>query len=77
MIGIILKLIKSKKITKNRSIEIINEVEANNFRLSDDLKALVYEFDDSKKMNNTIYKLFRSITSKKPVWYSIPGRFIV
>ncbi len=49
LIGIILKLIKSKKITKNRSIEIINEVEANNFRLSDDLKALVYEFDDSKK----------------------------
>jgi uncharacterized protein len=49
LIGIILKLIDSKKITKNRAIEIINEVEANHFRLSDDLKALVYEFEDSKR----------------------------
>ena len=49
LIGIILKLIDSNKITKNRGIEIINEVEANNFRLSDNLKALVYELDDSKK----------------------------
>jgi predicted nucleic acid-binding protein len=49
LIGIILKLIDSKKITKSRAIEIINEVEANKFRLSDDLKTLVYEFDDSKQ----------------------------
>ena len=48
LIGIILKLIDSKKITKSRAIEIINEVETNKFRLSDNLKTLIYEFDDSK-----------------------------
>jgi predicted nucleic acid-binding protein len=53
LIGIILKLIDSKKITKNRGIEIINEVEANKFRLSYNLKVLVYEFDDSKKSFNS------------------------
>ncbi|WP_069471598.1 hypothetical protein [Candidatus Marithrix sp. Canyon 246] len=45
LIGILLKLIESNKITKNKAIEIIKEVEANKFRLSDNLKALVYEFD--------------------------------
>ena len=48
LIGILLKLIDSKQITKNMAIEVINEVEANNFRLSGELKALVYQFDDSK-----------------------------
>ncbi len=52
LIGILLKLIDTKKITKNRAIEIINEVEANKFRLSDNLKVLVYEFDDSKNSFN-------------------------
>jgi predicted nucleic acid-binding protein len=48
LVGIILKLIDSKEITKDQGIEIISEVEANNFRLSNSLKALVYDFDDSQ-----------------------------
>ena len=44
LIGIILKLIEKDIISKSRAIEIIQEVEANNFRLSDALKELVYKF---------------------------------
>ncbi len=34
LVGVILKLMNVKAVTKDRAIEIINEVEANNFRLS-------------------------------------------
>jgi len=44
LIGIIIKLIEKDIVSKSRAIEIIQEVEANNFRLSDALKRLIYEF---------------------------------
>ena len=43
LVGIILKLMDDKAVTKDRAIEIIDEVEANNFRLSHELKKLIYE----------------------------------
>ena len=42
LIGIILQLIKTDKISKQEAIEIVKQVEDNNFRLSDGLKALIY-----------------------------------
>jgi predicted nucleic acid-binding protein len=43
LVGIILKLMDVKAVTKDRAIKIIDEVEANNFRLSNELKKLIYE----------------------------------
>ena len=43
-VGIILKLLDKKIISKDRAIEIVKEVEENDFRLSSDLKALIYNF---------------------------------
>jgi len=42
LIGIILKLIDKKIISKNQAISIIQELEENNFRISEELKRLVY-----------------------------------
>lgn len=43
LVGIILKLMDIKVVSKDRAIEIIDEIEVNNFRLSNDLKKLIYE----------------------------------
>ncbi len=43
LVGIILKLMDVKVVTKDRAIEMVGQVEANNFRLSDELKKLIYE----------------------------------
>ncbi len=43
-VGIILKLLDKKIISKDRAIEIVKEVEENDFRLSSDLKDLIYSF---------------------------------
>jgi len=40
-VGIILKLLDKKIISKDRAIEIVKEVEENDFRLSSDLKDLI------------------------------------
>ena len=45
-VGILLKLLEKKIITKARAIAIVKTVEENDFRLSDGLKALIYEFSD-------------------------------
>ena len=44
LIGIILKLIDKNIISKNQAINIIKELEENNFRISKELKNLVYEW---------------------------------
>jgi len=44
LIGIILKLMEKNIISKDRAIEIIQQVEENDFRLSDGLKRLIYTF---------------------------------
>ena len=44
LIGIILKLIDKNIISKNQAINIIKELEENNFRISKELKKLVYEW---------------------------------
>ncbi len=49
LVGIILKLMDVKVVTKDRVIEIIDEVEANNFRLSNELKKLIYEQEEKRK----------------------------
>jgi len=43
-VGIVLQLLKSKIIVKKDAIEIVKEVEENDFRLSKSLKALIYDF---------------------------------
>ena len=43
-VGIILKLLDKKIISKDRAIEIVKEVEENDFRLSSDLKDLIHSF---------------------------------
>ena len=43
-VGIILKLLEKEIISKNRAVEIVEQVEENNFRLSDGLKRLIYNF---------------------------------
>ena len=43
-VGIILKLLEKGVISKNRAIEIVKQVEENDFRLSSDLKDLIYGF---------------------------------
>ena len=43
-IGIILKLIEKNIINKEKAIDIIKQAETNNFRLSEELKNLVYNF---------------------------------
>jgi predicted nucleic acid-binding protein len=43
LVGIILKLMDIEAVTKDRAIEIIKEVEGNNFRLSNELKKLIFE----------------------------------
>ncbi len=44
-VGIILKLLEKEIISKNRALKIVEEVEDNNFRLSDGLKRLIYDFE--------------------------------
>jgi len=44
LIGIILKLMEKNIISKERAIEIVQQVEENDFRLSDGLKRLIYTF---------------------------------
>jgi len=43
-VGIILKLLEKEVISKNIAIKIVQKVEENNFRLFDELKALIYNF---------------------------------
>ena len=43
-VGIVLKLLEKEIISKNRAIKIVKQVEENDFRLSDGLKALIYNF---------------------------------
>jgi predicted nucleic acid-binding protein len=43
-VGIILKLLEKEIIPKSRALEIVQEVEENNFRLSEGLKELIYSF---------------------------------
>lgn len=44
LIGIILKLMETKIITKAKAIKIVKQVEENNFRLSSALKYLIYDY---------------------------------
>ena len=44
LIGIMIKLIEKEIISKPRAIEIIEEIEANDFRLSDGLKSMIRDF---------------------------------
>jgi len=44
LIGIILKLMEKNIISKERAIEIVQQVEENDFRLSNGLKRLIYTF---------------------------------
>ena len=44
-VGIILKLLEKEIISKSRAVEIVEQVEENNFRLSDGLKKLIYDFE--------------------------------
>ncbi len=44
LVGIILKLLKEKIIDKNEAVILIQTIEKNNFRLSDELQSLVYDF---------------------------------
>ena len=43
-VGIILKLLEKEIVSKSRAIEIVKEVEENDFRLSAGLKVLIYDF---------------------------------
>ncbi len=43
-VGIVLKLMEKKIVSKSKAIEIVKQVEANDFRLSEVLKALIYDF---------------------------------
>ena len=43
-VGIVLKLLEKEIITKTKAIKIVKQVEENDFRLSDGLKALIYNF---------------------------------
>ena len=43
LVGIILKLMDIEAVTKDRAIEIVKDVEGNNFRLSNKLKKLIFE----------------------------------
>jgi predicted nucleic acid-binding protein len=45
LVGIMIKLMEKKIILKARAIEIIDAVEANDFRLSEELKELVYKYE--------------------------------
>jgi len=44
-VGIVLKLLEKEIISKTRAIEIVKQVEENDFRLSDGLKAFIYNFE--------------------------------
>jgi len=44
LIGILLKLLEKNIITKERAIKVIEEVEENDFRLSNGLKDLIYKY---------------------------------
>lgn len=44
LIGLILKLMEKNIISKKRAISIVDEVETNNFRLSDGLRDLIYKY---------------------------------
>ena len=44
LVGILLKLLEKKILSKEEAIKIVEEVEANSFRLSDGLKALIYNY---------------------------------
>jgi len=48
-IGIILKLIEKNIISKEKAIDIIKQAEINNFRLSKELKNLIYNFKIKEK----------------------------
>ena len=43
-VGIILKLLEKEILSKNRAIKVVEQVEENDFRLSSDLKNLIYNF---------------------------------
>ncbi len=43
-VGIALKLLEKEIISKSKAIKIVKQVEENDFRLSDGLKALIYDF---------------------------------
>ncbi len=43
-VGIILKLLEKEIISKTKAINVVEQVEENNFRLSDGLKSLIYNF---------------------------------
>jgi len=45
LIGILLKLLEKEIIVKSKAIEIIQKVENNDFRLSDNLKNLIYNYN--------------------------------
>ncbi len=45
LVGLILKLIQKKIISKKEALEIVNNIEKNNFRLSKELKNLIYSFE--------------------------------
>ncbi len=42
-VGIVLKLMDKEIISKQKAVQIVEQIEANNFRLSDGLKALIYD----------------------------------
>lgn len=44
LVGLILKLMEKNIISKERAVTIVDEVEANNFRLSSGLRDLVYNY---------------------------------
>ena len=44
LIGILLKLLEKEILSKEEAIEVIEQVEANDFRLSDGLKDLIYKY---------------------------------
>ena len=44
LVGIILKLLQKNIISKKRALDIVKDLEKNNFRLSNELKNLIYSF---------------------------------
>ena len=48
-VGIVLKLLEKEIISKTEALKIVQQVEENDFRLSDGLKALIYNFEQGNK----------------------------
>ena len=48
-VGIVLKLLEKEIISKTEALKIVKQVEENDFRLSDGLKALIYNFEQGNK----------------------------